>query len=146
MRLAIFLAAAVLAGCATYNQDGVNALNRGDLTAAEQQFMQGVQRGDPMSMNNMGVVYERRGNLPAAIQHYTVAARWGVALAQQNLARLGQPVPPADLAAQKAQADAASSAAVANYLRATQPPPMQSTMPISCSSYRMGNSVQTDCR
>jgi Flp pilus assembly protein TadD len=147
MRKTLLLcAAALLTGCATYNADGVQALNRGDSSAAERLFMQGVERGDPMSINNMGVVYERRGDRNAAIQNYTLAARWGVPIAQQNLARLGQPVPPADLAAQRQQVRDQQSAALYQAARYFNPPPPQITPTVNCTSNRFGDMVQTTCR
>lgn len=146
--LATCVLVAALAGCATYNADGVEALNRGDLATAEQHFMEGVRRGDPMSINNLGVVYERRNEVQSAIYQYTLAARYGVPLAQQNLARLGQPVPAADLAVARAQqqaANAANAAAAAALIRATQPPPPVYSPSVNCTSYRTGNTVQTNC-
>jgi Flp pilus assembly protein TadD len=147
MKLLVALLIVLVAGCATHNAEGVSALDRGDLNAAEQRFMEGVRRGDPMSINNMGVVYERRGDLNAAIQHYTLAARWGVGIAQQNLARLGQTVPTTDLAEQRSRQNAADTANTMLLMRALQPPPPPA-MPspsVNCTSYRAGNTVQTNC-
>lgn len=148
MRILLLLAA-LLAGCATHNQDGINALNRGDLSTAERLFSQGASQGDPMSLNNLGVVYERRGDRAMAISYYTLSARWGVPLAAQNLARLGAPVPSPDLAMARDQRNAAQSAATADFIRAINPPPRPLSPPtdVSCTSYRTANNtVQTTCR
>jgi hypothetical protein len=66
------------------------------------------------------------------------------AVAQNEAARRGldcTPLYPAIAAQMQAQ-----NAATANMLRALQPRPAPSfPQPISCSSYRLGNRVQTDC-
>lgn len=40
----------------------------------------------------------------------------------------------------------ARNAATANFLRSINPPPRPAPAPINCTSYRIGNTVQTDCR
>lgn len=154
MRRLLATAALALAGCAaapTYNQDGINAVNRGDYAAAERYFMQGVQRGDATSINNMGALAARRGDRAAAVRYYTLAARWGNALAQSNLASMGAPVPAADLAAQRAQAeaaDAANQAAAIRLLDAAIPTPAPApglSPAMNCSSRRSGSTVETSC-
>ncbi len=147
MRVLMLILAALLAGCVTM-QAGIDALNRGDLNAAEADFTQALQRGDPMAWNNLGVVYERRGDMPRALSHYNMAARWGIPIAQQNLAKLGQPIPPADLAANAANqraANAANAASTLLLMQALQPRPAPLPVPVNCTSHRFGNQVQTSC-
>lgn len=96
---------AVLAGCASTTEMGLTTLNSGNLDAAERLFKRAIDEGEPTGWNNLGVVYMRRGLRERAIQHFTVAARYGVPIAQRNLAELGQPVPSVDLAPANASAD-----------------------------------------
>lgn len=79
-------------------------MNSGNYQAAYNQFFACAQSGDPYCINNIGVMYDKGymqggANPETAIQYYTLAARYGVPVAQQNLIRHGQPVPPADLQA-----------------------------------------------
>jgi hypothetical protein len=144
MKTLIALFVVLMTGCATM-QPGIDALNRGDLAAAEADFQQALRNGDTMAWNNLGVVYQRRGDTAKAIAHYTMGARWGHQLSQQNLAALGAPIPAADLAAQRARTNAADTANTLQIMRALQPAPSAHRPPISCSSYRAGNQVHTDC-
>lgn len=151
MRAAAVLIVALLAGCATGQQmqQGLDALNRGDLTTAEAYFQAEAQRGEPVGYNNLGVVAERRGHMEAAVTYYTLAARYGVPIAVSNLARLGRPVPVPDLAnarAQRQASGAAETAATLQIMRALQPAPAPAPRaPVNCTSRRVGNTVQTDC-
>ena len=94
---ASLVVALLLSGCVSHTRIGFNQLKAGNLTAAENHFNLAIQEGDIMAFNNMGVVYERRGQLERAKAAYTLAARYGISIAQMNLMRLGEPVPPIDL-------------------------------------------------
>lgn len=150
MRLAVLLLSVALAGCATNHVNtGLEALNRGDLNTAEAHFNAGVQQGDPAAYNNLGVVAERRGHMEAAVTYYTLAARYAVPIAIQNLARLGKPIPAPDLAnaqAARQASNAAGTAATLQILQSIQPRPAPAPRaPVNCTSRRVGNTVQTDC-
>ncbi|MBB6600649.1 hypothetical protein [Luteimonas sp. MC1825] len=74
-------------------------------------FLDCANAGNAACWNNLGVMYEQARiggvqNLEAAITHYTMAARYGLPVAQQNLARLGASMPYADLAAIQMQQQA----------------------------------------
>ena len=60
-----------------------------------------ADKGLPDAINNLGACYEYPGfaqhDMNRAIALYTLAARKGNSKAQENLVRLGRPVPPADL-------------------------------------------------
>lgn len=93
-----------LAGCAAPSQQGLNFMNAGNFQAAYNVFSQCAANGDPYCINNIGVMYHRgqmQGgvNVTEAVKYYTLAARYGIPIAQQNLRALGRPVPPADLQA-----------------------------------------------
>lgn len=139
---AALTAALTLTGCA--GQQGMDAINRGDLNSAERHFTAAAQAGNKAAINNLGVVHERRGDRAQAVAHYTLAARWGDLTAQQNLVRLGEPVPLADLAAQRASQNAADTANTLMLMRALAPPPVIRPT-VNCVSRRMGNQVYTDC-
>jgi Flp pilus assembly protein TadD len=145
MKLILALFVAFLAGCSTM-QPGIDALNRGDLNTAEANFRQALQNGDTMAWNNLGVVYQRRGETDKAIQHFTMAARWGHQLAQQNLANLGAPIPAPDLASERSNRNAADTASTLMLMRALQPRPAPAYRPpINCQSFRVGNQISTRC-
>lgn len=147
MRVFIFALLMLIVGCSTM-QPGLEAMNRGDLDAAERNFSEALRRGDTMAWNNLGVVYQRRGQRDKAIAHYTMAARWGHHLAQQNLAALGAPIPPADLAAQRAQTNYTNTANTLMLMQAMQPaapPPAPFPRHTNCTSQRVGDTVQTRC-
>lgn len=148
LKLFAIVAALALSACAaTSVNSGLEAMNRGDLSTAERLFTDAAQRGEPVAWNNLGVIYERRGNMSAAVGYYRLAARYGVPIAQTNLARLGEPIPPADLAVQRSYQranDAAALEAASRYFLRPAPainPPIN----LRCISYRAGTTVQTTC-
>jgi tetratricopeptide (TPR) repeat protein len=145
MKLCMLVLALFLVGCSATHQAGLDAVNRGDLLTAERLLTQAIQEGDMRAWNNLGVVYERMGDRDKAIRHYIMGARWGDPMAQRNLVAAGVPVPPADLAAQRAQNNAAQNAATIQLMNALNPP-QQQRQTTNCSSYRLGNTIQTDCR
>lgn len=99
MKLLVFWLALLLAGCQSLHSSGMDALQRGDLDAAQRHFERSwAQDRDPGALNNIGVVLLRRGERVRAVAHFYMAARYGVATSADNLRRLGEPVPAADLA------------------------------------------------
>lgn len=117
---AVALSAVVfLAGCASFDDLGIRALNAGNLPLAETRFNQAIQTGSVESWNNLGVVHQRAGRMDQAVSAYTLAARYGNPTAQQNLLLLGKPVPPADLApVRQVAAESSGGAALAASLAA----------------------------
>jgi TPR repeat protein len=111
IRTALVIAAAIVAGCATsYHEKGFNLHQNGQYQLAYNEYNAGAQQGDSNAMNNMGLLIEEGkvvivdGSEPldAAVSWYNLSARYGNPTAQQNLRRLGQPIPAADLYVQPA--------------------------------------------
>lgn len=83
-------------------QTGVDLWNAGRFQQAYDVLQGCASRGDPVCINNIGVMYQRGymnggPNLEIAAQYYTEAARYGLPMARQNLEAIGKPVPVADL-------------------------------------------------
>lgn len=97
------LLAALLSACTTLNQEGLSAMNAGNMKLAEQKLLAAVREGDSDGWNNLGVLYDRTGRRALADRAFQMSARYGNATAQQNLVARGLPVPAADL--RKAEAD-----------------------------------------
>lgn len=152
-----------LTGCASIYNDGTKASEAGNWPLAEKLLIQAIHEGDnvPGAWNNLGVVYQRTGRLPQAIQAYTIAARYGDSVAQQNLVALGKPVPPTDLArpgaSNMSNAEAIlllTGAAAQGYTqgRANAPPvaplpQLPAAQPtIRCTSTTIGNQTSTVCK
>lgn len=92
---------ACVAGCATaQGAAGRQLLKTGDWAGAERQLHEATNRGDNSAWNDLGIAHERQGATQLAINAYIIGARYGDTSAQQNLVRLGLPVPEADKAAQ----------------------------------------------
>src|SRR5574340_1011168 len=92
-----------LTACATYTwrDEAQSAIERGDYVSVCRLASQ--NQSDPAAFFRSGVCSEDgRAGIPqdikAAIGYYTLAARYGIPDAQAQLARLGQPIPAADLA------------------------------------------------
>ena len=67
-----------------------------------------AQKGNASAVNNLGVIYENcYRNTETAVSYYTLAARMGDNSAMTSLARLGRPVPQADIAQQRRAASEA---------------------------------------
>ena len=115
MRIAGLALVVVLAGCASAYNDGVAAANRRDWKTAERLYEQAIRNGDNVGMawNNLGVVYLNTGRQAAGVQAYRMAARYGDAVAQGNLARMGESVPPPDLAPSVSRGSGADLAGLA---------------------------------
>lgn len=100
-RLLTSVIAVALAGCASSQyESGTEALKAGNYARAEMLLTQAVKDGDDPaeSWNNLGVAYQRQGKIEQSKQAYTMAARYGNPLAQQNLQKMNAPIPNADLA------------------------------------------------
>lgn len=141
--LAILLAA-VLSACATLNQEGLSAMNAGNLKLAEQKLLAAVRQGDSDAWNNLGVLYDRTGRRPLADRAFLMSARYGNATAQQNLVARGLPVPAADL--RKAEAD--SSAFMVEMMRQSAARNQSSSPsgPKFCDSKAgLGGTISTTC-
>lgn len=149
MRYTVVLAATVaaMAGCASYGP-GDAAREAGDFRTACREW-RAVEKPNPMVINNIGACHGNGWDGPvdraAAIRYYTLAARYGLALAQRNLAQLGEPIPTADLAARSAPGPSGAGAAAAG-LFLLQQSTHQPRPPVNCQSYNNGITVQTTCR
>lgn len=164
--LALFVVFA-LSACATRMQMAEQAIHQKRFADAERMYSEEISYGNNVALawNNLGVVYMRSGRPQMAAKAYTMAARYGDPVAQQNLVAMKLPVPPADLAHIAAQRDAErraannealmlllGAAATAQQQRARAPayqPPTQ----VSCTSTPVTNidgsrtyRVDTTCR
>lgn len=145
-----------LAGCASQQMSlryqGHNHLVLGENHAAVAVLQQAAHNGDVLAWNDLGVAYTRIGEHDKAIQALVMGARYGDTTAQQSLLARGLQPPSPDLAMLKAQRDAANAAnaaATMTLINALNPPPRQPSLlnrQTSCTSYRVGNTIQTDCR
>jgi hypothetical protein len=147
LSLLVFLSTA----CTSLTNQGLEAFNKGDCGTAERLFLEAAQKGEPMAINNLGVVQEScYRNVEAAVPYYTLAARRGVDLARVNLTRLGRPVPPADLVPRSSY-DPAAAALALELMRMGQPRPAPqqpaSTYrpPTNCTTTFYGGVAQTTC-
>lgn len=110
--MAFALMSSVLAGCASNpSQVGINFLRANNYEAAYNVWKTCADQGDSYCINNLGTMYENGQveggrNTPKAAAYYSLAARYGLPIAQQNLMRLGYEIPAADLAAVVAQQQA----------------------------------------
>lgn len=71
-----------------------------DIKQAVYYYSKGAEKGEVISMNNLGLLLLRHGNEDdkrAGVKYLTVAARFGFAKAVENLKHLGLPVPDNDL-------------------------------------------------
>lgn len=164
---------ATLYGCSTIMGPQTNfergnaALNAGNLPLAETHFMAATKEGEPNAWNNLGVVYEQLSRRDDAVRVYTLAARFGMPVAQSNLMRLGAAVPTADLAALVAQPQAQGNTAadltgalLQGLAQGYRPPTPQTSVappvsqvpakPVTCTSETIGfgqfAKVQTVCK
>lgn len=145
MRAALVLIGAVLAGCASYSAEEINAaISRGDCTGAESKMQPLAQGGDARAMNNLGVIAENcRRDTPSAIGYYSLAARMGDDTARINLTRLGQSVPAPDLVRQSSSGNQALGLML---LEAARPKPSPTrAAPVNCTTRIVGGVAQTTC-
>lgn len=104
-----YLAALLLAGCATTLDYGVESYQAGRYIEAARHFQSCAAEGNPNCMHNIGVLYQNRNIASVdprndAIKWYMLAARHGNAGSRTALVNMNAPVPPADLAPLPAQA------------------------------------------
>ena len=106
LKILVLVFAALASACAGLSpaQQGVNLMNQGNHQAAYDTLSACAQAGDPYCINNLGVMYDRGymaggRDVVTAVHYYTLAARYGVPIAQQNLIAHGRPIPAADLQA-----------------------------------------------
>lgn len=120
----ILLSALLLASCAATpspSQHGLDQLNSGNGRGAYNTFVACSRQGDSSCMNNIGFMYENGHmdtgpDVKSAIEWYTLAARYGQPVSQQNLMRLGAPIPPADLRPQTVVQGRSETAELADLL------------------------------
>jgi hypothetical protein len=96
----IILSLIFISGCSP-SQRALNALNKGDQCEFCKISLDNKDT-DPYSYNNLGICHENGWcnfikDRAIAINSYTMAARWGIQQAGNNLTRLGVTVPVADL-------------------------------------------------
>ena len=112
--IAVTVALLSLVGCASPSQKSIDLVNSGDINSAQIHAQECANAGDSYCMNNLAVIVESHNGVIVGpetreeiyLSWYTLAARYGNPTAQQNLRRLGQPIPAADLYVQPApQAD-----------------------------------------
>lgn len=121
-------------------------------------FSKAAQQGEPYAMTNIGHMYENGifvpRNIRTAVGWYTLAARKGIPEAQATLVRLGEPVPPVDLAPQQAASNSSDDASLLVLLGllagsvALQPAPASShSIKIDCTSRAVygAETVRTHC-
>ena len=145
MRAAFVLIGAVLAGCASYSAEEINAaISRGDCAGVESKMQARAQGGDATAMNNLGVVAENcRRDTKSAIGYYSLSARMGNDTARMNLTRLGQPVPAPDLVRQSSSGNPALGLML---LQAAQPKPLPApATPLNCTTRVVGGVARTTC-
>ncbi|MBM2837568.1 MAG: tol-pal system protein YbgF [Deltaproteobacteria bacterium] len=81
----ILIPCIIILGCATtknggsYTEKGLAALQNGELNYAQALFEQALKENprDSFTLNNLGVVHERRGNYKKALEMYQAAAQTG---------------------------------------------------------------------
>ncbi len=167
MKVFVFFLAILLSGCATRMQMAERAVQEKRFADAERMYSAEISAGKNVALawNNLGVVYMRSGRPQMAVKAYTMAARYGDPVAQQNLVSMKLPVPPADLAHIVAQRDAERRAANNEALvlllgtaaaAQQQRPPVQAyqqPQQVNCTSTPITNvdgsrvyRVETNCR
>lgn len=158
-----------LISCTTAYNTGLEQLNTGQYQAAYNTFSVCANQGNSNCMNSIGVMYARGNmaggaNYTAAVEWYTLAARYGNATAQHNLIASGAPVPPADLQQQSGGGGGDAAAAMllmgSAFMMGTQSvtptpsavqPPIQPTVlpqrntPVNCTSTVIGDQIRTSC-
>lgn len=167
----LLLLTMTLVACAATppSQMGLDQLNSGDEQGAYNTFQACAEHGDSACINNIGYMYEN-GHMQGgpdkavAIDWYTLAARYGQPVSQQNLMRLGAAIPPADLQPQQIQQQSGGgeaallgalhllNSAAQGYSQGVEQAQQQRALEaqrnesISCTSRQSGNNVYTDCK
>ncbi len=156
--ISVIILSFLLIACASPSQRGLDYLNGGNAQAAYDTFHSCSLQGDSNCMSNIGYMYEQGkmaggADLKTAIAWYTLAARYGNPVAQQNLLVHKQPIPQVDLVAQTVQNDELTpgvmalilgAAAVQGAVQGYNSTPTPTS--INCSSTAIGNRVNTRCR
>lgn len=157
----LFLVMLTLTGCASFqNQNylnGQSSFAKKDYAAAYNHFIECVnETKNTACMYNIGASAHNMGNDDEAGRWFTLAARYGQQNAISQLTKMGLPVPTADLAQrQAAQPDLLRSlgqglsiagGALGAGAAPAAPVQQQPNPNISCRSYKIGNSVYTDCQ
>lgn len=90
---------AMLVGCGTpaYMTRIQTLNNSGQCAAAESEVNANEHEPGRRAMWLGGIAHDCRRDEQAAIRYFTLSARYGNSFAQEQLAKLNQPVPPADL-------------------------------------------------
>lgn len=108
--VSVLVAAAILAGCVSNSSrsygtppsfdEGLAAIKRKDFPAASFHFAELAKDGDPSSMNNLGVSLLMVNRRDEAVYWFKKAARYGNPNASDNLRKMGESTPAADLVGQ----------------------------------------------
>ena len=86
-----------LAGCASARPEPWEAMLDSKNCSGAVAYLQQSEEWVGRREEKLAWVYANCGDLRAAVQHYTVAARYGNERARDNLSQLGAPIPPLDL-------------------------------------------------
>lgn len=94
-----FIVVLIIAGCGhLYLEDGIENLNNKDYKLAYDNFMGCFKESeDPGCLHNAGISVALMGDKKAAIGLFTLAARYGEPNAIDQLEKMNEPVPEADL-------------------------------------------------
>ena len=99
MRLIFFIIVLLIAGCGHfYLEEGLEKFNNNDYQSAYDKFMECFKETkDPGCLHNAGVSVALMGDKKAAIEIFTLAARYGERNAIAQLKKMDEPVPAPDL-------------------------------------------------
>lgn len=94
-----FIVVLLIAGCGHfYLEDGIENLNKKDYQSAYDNFMECFKESeDPGCLHNAGISVALMGDKKAAIELFTLAARYGDPNAIEQLEKMDEPVPATDL-------------------------------------------------
>jgi hypothetical protein len=163
MKLSLLVVATLLAGCAglrvQYNSDppGASLYEGGQLKGVtpvvlNYELDQAFKSGGCTTLRGTSVKWA--SGAEASISHLTACAHVGRSQ-QYTFQRPDVPGRDVDMnyalqvqrnTIMRQQAAAAETAATLQLINALNPPPPPLPTSINCSSYRLGNTIQTDCR
>jgi hypothetical protein len=137
----VLVALGILTGCGTpwLNRADQQA-KAGQCNAARDTVRSGGGSPDMQAAALASIAADCDRDMPQAYRLLNLSARYGNPWAQQQLAKEGQPVPPADL--RQAPPDYVG-AFLRGYYAAPRSPMVMP--PVNCRSVRSGNVVNTDC-
>lgn len=126
---------------------GNQALEAKDYTSAKQHYYT-CAKSRPGCMTQMGVTNYREGNREEAIEWFTLAARFGDETASGNLAKIGEPVPEADLLEKLSAKTEESEFGIMQILGAIGHGISQNAARrrLNCDSIIIGDVIDTECR